>query len=154
MGRHPTGLLVIIFYKTFTATVLTLTAIAILLSLKNFPEMQSWAEDLVLAGRQGIIKWIVEHVVQLSPKTFIFGAVAMLFYAALSGLEAIGLWYEKAWGRWLILISIGISIPVEIYELSKGFSWMKLVVFLLNIGIFAYVLLKFPKYHGEKKTLG
>jgi uncharacterized membrane protein (DUF2068 family) len=151
MGRHPTGLLVIIFYKTFTATVLTITAIAILLSLKNFPEMQSWAEDLVLAGRQGIIKWIVEHVVQLSPKTFVFGAVAMLFYAALSGLEAIGLWYEKAWGRWLILISIGISIPVEIYELSKGFSWMKLVVFLLNIGIFAYVLLKFPKHHGAGK---
>jgi uncharacterized membrane protein (DUF2068 family) len=148
MGRHPTGLLVIIFYKTFTATVLTLTAIAILLSLKNFAELQSWAEDLVLAGRQGIVKWIVEHVVQLRPRTFVFGAVAMLFYAALSGLEAIGLWYEKAWGRWLILISIGISIPVEIYELSKGFSWMKLVVFLLNLGIFAYVLLKFPKHHG------
>jgi uncharacterized membrane protein (DUF2068 family) len=151
MGRHPTGLLVIIFYKTFTATVLTLTAIAILLSLKNFPEMQSWAEDLVLAGRQGIIKWIVEHVVQLSPKTVVFGAVAMLFYAALSGLEAIGLWYEKAWGRWLILISIGISIPVEIYELTKGISWMKLIVFLLNLGIFAYVLLKFPKHHGAGK---
>jgi hypothetical protein len=41
MSRHPTGLLVIIFYKTFTATVLTLTAIAILLSLKNFAELQS-----------------------------------------------------------------------------------------------------------------
>ena len=151
MGRHPTGLLVIIFYKTFTATVLTLTAIAILLSLKNFPEMQAWAEDLFLAGRQGIVKWIVEHVVQVKPKTVLFVSLGMFFYAALSGLEAIGLWYEKAWGRWLILISIGISIPVEIYELSKGFSWMKLVVFLLNIGIFAYVLLKFPKHHGAGK---
>jgi uncharacterized membrane protein (DUF2068 family) len=154
MGRHPTGLLVIIGYKTFTATVLTIAAIAILLSLRNFAELQSWAEDLVLAGRQGIVKWIVEHVVQLRPRTFVFSAVAMLFYAALSALEAVGLWYEKAWGRWLILISIGISIPVEIYELSKGFSWMKLTVFLLNLGIFAYVLLKFPKHHGEKKTLG
>jgi uncharacterized membrane protein (DUF2068 family) len=74
--------------------------------------------------------------------------VAILFYAALSGLEAIGLWYGKAWGRWLILISIGISIPVEIYELSKGISWLKLVVFLLNLVIFAYVLLKFPKRHN------
>jgi uncharacterized membrane protein (DUF2068 family) len=151
MGRHPTGLLIIIFYKTFTATVLTITAIAILLSLKNYAEMQSWAEDLVLAGRQGIVKWLVEHVIQVQPKTVLFVALGMFFYAALSGLEAIGLWYEKAWGRWLILISIGISIPVEIYELSKGFSWMKLVVFLLNLGIFAYVLLKFPKHHGEGK---
>jgi uncharacterized membrane protein (DUF2068 family) len=152
MGRHPKGLLVIIFYKTFTATVLTLGAIAILLSLKNFAELQSWAEDLVLAGRQGIVKWIVEHIVQLRPKTFVFGAVAMLFYAALSGLEAIGLWYEKAWGRWLVLISIGISIPVEIFELTKGFSWMKLVVFLLNLGIFTYLLLQFPNHHGAKKA--
>ena len=110
MGRHPTGLLVIIFYKTFTATVLTLTAIAILLSFKNFPEMQAWAEDLVLAGRQGIVKWIVEHVVQVKPKTVLFVSLGMFFYAALSGLEAIGLWYEKAWGRWLILISIGIPL--------------------------------------------
>jgi uncharacterized membrane protein (DUF2068 family) len=149
MGRHPTGLLVIIGYKTFTATILTLTAIAILLSLKNYAEMQSWAEDLVLAGRQGIVKWLVENVLQVKSKTVVFVALGMFFYAALSALEAVGLWYEKAWGRWLILISIGISIPVEIYELSKGFSWMKLVVFLLNLVIFAYVLLKFPKHHGE-----
>lgn len=149
MGRHPTGLLIIIGYKTFTATVLTLTAIAILFTLKNYPEMQSWAEDLVLAGREGIVKWIVEHVLQVRPKTLVFGAVAMLFYAGLSGLEAIGLWYEKAWGRWLILLSIGISIPLEIYELTKGFSAIKLIVFLLNVGIFAYVLLRFPKHHSH-----
>jgi uncharacterized membrane protein (DUF2068 family) len=151
MGRHPTGLLVIIGYKTFTATILTLTAIAILLSLKNYAEMQSWAEDLVLAGRQGIVKWLVENVLQVKPKTVVFVALGMFFYAALSALEAVGLWYEKAWGRWLILISIGISIPVEIFELSKGFSWMKLVVFLLNLVIFAYVLLKFPNHHGKGK---
>jgi uncharacterized membrane protein (DUF2068 family) len=145
MGRHPTGLLVIIGYKVFTATLLALTAIAILLALKNHDAMQAWTENLVLAGREGVVTWFVENVVQIRRRTLAFGAVAAFFYAGLSGLEAVGLWYEKAWGRWLVLISIGISIPIEIYELSKGFSAPKLVVFLLNVAIFAYVLMRFPK---------
>jgi uncharacterized membrane protein (DUF2068 family) len=146
MGRHPTGLLVIIGYKVFTATVLALTAIAILLTLKNHEAMQSWAGNLVLGGREGVVTWTLEHVIQVRRRTLAFGALAASFYAGLSSLEAIGLWYEKAWGRWLILLSVGISIPVEIYELSRGFSAVKLIVFLLNVGIFAYVLLRFPKH--------
>jgi uncharacterized membrane protein (DUF2068 family) len=145
MGRHPTGLLIIIGYKIFTATLLTITAIAILLTLKNYAEMRDWAEDLVLAGRQGVVKLIIEHVIQVKPKTLAFGVVAAMFYAGLSGLEAVGLWYEKAWGRWLVLISVGISIPLEIFELIQGLSAMKLLVFLLNLVIFAYVLFRFPK---------
>ncbi len=145
MGRHPTGLLVIIGYKVFTATLLALTAIAILLTLKHHEAMQAWTEDLVLAGREGVVTWVIENVIQIRRRTLAFGAVAAFFYAGLSGLEAVGLWYEKAWGRWLVLISIGISIPVEIYELTKGFSAIKLVVFLLNVAIFAYVLMRFPK---------
>jgi uncharacterized membrane protein (DUF2068 family) len=144
MRRHPKGLLVIIGYKTFTATLLGLTAIAILLALKNHEAMKAWTENLVLAGREGVVTWTVENVLQLRRRTLAFGAVAAFFYAGLSGLEAVGLWYEKAWGRWLVLISIGVSIPIEIFELSKGFSAVKLTVFLLNVAIFAYVLLRFP----------
>lgn len=147
MSRHPTGLLVIIGYKIFTATVLALTAIAILLALKNHEAMQAWTENLELAGREGAVTWILEHVIQVRRRTLAFGALAASFYAGLSGLEAIGLWLERAWGRWLILISVGISIPIEIYELSTGFSAIKLIVFMLNVGIFAYVMLRFPKHH-------
>lgn len=145
MSRHPTGLLIIIGYKLFTATLLTLAAIAILLTLKNYAALQDWAETLVLVGHKGAVKWLIEHVIQIKPRTLAFGVAAALFYAGLSALEAAGLWYEKAWGRWLVLISVGVSIPLEIFELTQGFSAAKLVVFVLNIGIFAYVLLRFPK---------
>jgi uncharacterized membrane protein (DUF2068 family) len=34
-------------------------------------------------------------------------------------MEAIGLWYERFWAQWLIIGTVGISIPPELFELWK-----------------------------------
>jgi Predicted membrane protein (DUF2127) len=143
--QRPPALLAIVGYKTISATLFILTAIALGFTVRNYGALQEWAESLALADRHGIVAFGVQNIAQVKPRTLQFSSAIAVIYAGLSITEAVGLWLEKPWGRWLVLIIIGISIPPEIYELHQGFSVVKLMVFLLNIGIFVYLMKRFPK---------
>ncbi|KAM3115056.1 DUF2127 domain-containing protein [Phormidesmis sp. 146-33] len=54
----------------------------------------------------------------------------------MTAIEAVGLWFEKRWAHILVLLLVGISIPLEIYELIQGISPLKLIVFVINIAVF------------------
>jgi len=56
-------------------------------------------------------------------------------YAAVRGVEAYGLWYERRWAEWFALIAGGVYVPVEIYELIRHPSWMKAMVLTTNLMI-------------------
>ena len=62
-------------------------------------------------------------------------------YALMRFVEAYGLWFEKRWAEWFALVSGGVYLPVEIYELAKGFSWLKMGVFAINLVIVGYMML-------------
>jgi uncharacterized membrane protein (DUF2068 family) len=49
------------------------------------------------------------------------------------------LWLGKRWAEWFTVVALGIYIPVELYELSKGFGWVKLGLLVVNLVIVAYV---------------
>src|SRR3989442_1696901 len=65
-------------------------------------------------------------------------ALAMV-YATLRFAEAYGLWFARRWGEWVAALSGGIYVPVEIYELSRGFSVLKLGALILNAVVVAYM---------------
>ncbi len=60
-------------------------------------------------------------------------------YAALRFAEAYGLWFGRRWGEWIAAVSGGVYVPVEIYELSRGASWIKLGALLLNAAVVGYM---------------
>lgn len=68
--------------------------------------------------------------------------------AILTGIEAVGLWYEKAWPTILVLLLVGISIPPEIYELVHGVTVLKLAAFIANLAVLWYLLHHLQK-HGK-----
>jgi uncharacterized membrane protein (DUF2068 family) len=144
MRQRPPALLAIVGYKSVSAMLFILTAIALVFTVKHYGALQDWADDLTLANRHGIVAFGVQNIAQVKPRTLQFSSAIAVIYSGLSIAEAVGLWLEKPWGRWLVLIIIGISIPPEIYELHHGFSVVKLTIFLLNIGIFFYLMQRFP----------
>ena len=60
-------------------------------------------------------------------------------YATLRFIEAYGLWRGRRWAEWLAALSGGIYVPVEIYELMRGVSWIKVAALLLNAAVVAYM---------------
>jgi uncharacterized membrane protein (DUF2068 family) len=82
----------------------------------------------------------LEHVFRLKSSTLYAVAAAAAAYAVLEGVEAVGLWYQKRWAEYLTFVATCVFIPYEVYELAQGFSWFKLVAFLVNVVIAVYLL--------------
>ncbi|HZE61220.1 MAG TPA: DUF2127 domain-containing protein [Burkholderiales bacterium] len=66
-------------------------------------------------------------------------AALALAYSIFRFAEAYGLWFERRWGEWIAALSGGIYVPVEIYELSRGYSTVKLAALVLNTLVVAYM---------------
>jgi uncharacterized membrane protein (DUF2068 family) len=66
-------------------------------------------------------------------------AGAATLYALVRFVEAYGLWFERRWAEWFAMISSGMYIPIEIYELIHRPSWPKAILLTVNVGIVAYM---------------
>ena len=66
-------------------------------------------------------------------------AALAMAYAALRFAEAYGLWHGRRWGEWIAAVSGGIYVPIEVYELARGVSWIKVGALLLNAVVVAYM---------------
>lgn len=62
-------------------------------------------------------------------------------YAALEGVEAVGLWLGRRWAEYLTLIATVVFVPYEIYELTKSITWLKVLALIINLAIVVYLLL-------------
>jgi len=66
-----------------------------------------------------------------------------LVFAVLAGVEAtemVGLWRARRWAEYLTFIVTSAFLPFEIYELSLQISVFKVVAFVINLAIVAYLL--------------
>ncbi|MDB6093093.1 MAG: putative rane protein [Verrucomicrobia bacterium] len=56
-------------------------------------------------------------------------------YAAFRITEAYGLWKARTWAEWLAVISGAIYLPVEIYEVSERFTWVRITALISNLAV-------------------
>jgi uncharacterized membrane protein (DUF2068 family) len=75
--------------------------------------------------------------VQDSRLTFL--AAAAMAYALMRFVEAYGLWRNRRWAEWFAVATGGIYMLVEVYELTKGVSGLKIAVFAINTAIVVYI---------------
>jgi uncharacterized membrane protein (DUF2068 family) len=68
--------------------------------------------------------------------------LALVAYAALEGIEAIGLWFARRWAEYLTFVATTILLPLEIYEIIHGGTVLKVIGFLINLAVVVYLLLK------------
>ena len=93
---------------------MTVTSSALLFALKNHHPLEAFSESLFLETKLNIVKILLAKILVIKPHTLLFSGVATGLYAILTVLEAVGLWYEKAWTTLLFLLLVGIIIPPEI----------------------------------------
>lgn len=145
-NKRPFGLVAIVVYKAFVALLLAITAIILLLALKNYQNLVAFSESYVLEGKLAIIELLLDKVINVKRQTLGLSGIAAGVYAVVTAIEAVGLWYQKAWAEILVIGLVGISIPPEIFELSRGITLLKLLVFLVNIAVLWYLLKLFLKH--------
>lgn len=82
----------------------------------------------------------IDRLFQLTTdRLHLFAAVA-LAYAFVEGLEAVGLWLGQRWAEYLTLLVTASLLPLEIYELSTHPTPFKVLAFIINVAVVAYLL--------------
>ena len=66
-------------------------------------------------------------------------AFSALLYSAVRLVEAVGLWLQRQWAEWFGLLTGGLYIPVELFEISRRITWPKVAVLLVNTGVVGYL---------------
>ena len=61
-------------------------------------------------------------LLHVQTSTWIVIFVALFLYGVLICVEGVGLWFDVLWAEKLTVISTSAFIPLEIYELAKGFA--------------------------------
>jgi uncharacterized membrane protein (DUF2068 family) len=64
----------------------------------------------------------------------------VIAYGVLEATEMVGLWFAKRWAEYLTFVATVVLIPFEVYELASSVSTLKLVTFVINVAIAAYLL--------------
>ncbi len=67
-------------------------------------------------------------------------AIAALLYSTMRFIEAYGLWRMRVWAEWFAIVSGGVYLPLELYELVHRATVVKAVVFVVNGVIVAYLV--------------
>jgi uncharacterized membrane protein (DUF2068 family) len=75
-----------------------------------------------------------------SDRLHLFGTVALV-YAAIEGIEAVGLWYQRRWAEYLTFIVTTSLLPLEVYEIVNRLSPFKVLAFVINVAVVVYLLL-------------
>jgi uncharacterized membrane protein (DUF2068 family) len=64
----------------------------------------------------------------------------LLIYAAVEGVEMVGLWQGRRWAEYLTFLVTTSLLPLEIYELASRATVFKAMAFVINVIVVVYLL--------------
>ena len=102
--------------------------------------LEHWAEALRLDPGSHFLNEVLARAARVSPGQVKQLGVGSFLYAGLFLAEGTGLWLRKRWGEWLTIIITGSLVPVEIFEIHRHPSAIKVLVLVINIAVVAYLL--------------
>jgi uncharacterized membrane protein (DUF2068 family) len=89
-------------------------------------------------------------VANLPSKDFKDLGIGSFVYAALFLTEGTGLWLKKRWAEWFTAGITGSLVPLEIWEISRHPTVLKVIVLLLNIAIVVYLVARIRGDHTSQ----
>lgn len=141
------GLQVVAAFEAFKGLLVLLTGVAVFSLMHQ--DIQVVAEQLVghmhLNPAKHIPKIFIEVSGNLANQRLLFLALFACLYSSMRFVEAYGLWFQKRWSEWFALVSGSIYLPIELYELTKGFTWIKIGFVSINLIVVMYMAFMLKK---------
>jgi uncharacterized membrane protein (DUF2068 family) len=66
-------------------------------------------------------------------------ALSAVGYSVIRFIEAYGLWLQRPWAEWFGLLTGGIYVPIELFELIQKITWPRVTLLSVNAAIVAYL---------------
>ena len=142
MPRHSRDLLIrlIALFKLVKALLLIAVGVGALSLRHHDGALAGWVHALVFDPHGKLFHEAVEKISGLDTRQLAGIAVGSMVYAAVFLVEGVGLMLRRGWAEVLTTVITISFLPLEIYELLKHESWMKICVILINALIVVYLV--------------
>ena len=141
-SKSPVTLLLIGLFKLFKAILLVFVGVGAhhYLHRDLASSVGHWVNVLRVDPDNRYIHGLLTHIFAITPKQLRELSIGTFVYAALLGTEGIGLLMRKHWAEYFTVISTALLIPLEIYELAKRLTAIKVGVLAINVAIVWYLV--------------
>jgi uncharacterized membrane protein (DUF2068 family) len=99
-----------------------------------------WVDILRVDPDNRFIHRLLVRVMGVNPRQLREISAGTFFYSGILLTEGIGLLMRKRWAEYFTVISTGVFIPLEVYEIFHHFRWVKVGVLLVNVAIVWYLV--------------
>ncbi len=141
---------IIAVLKFLKGLVLLIVGIKLLTLLNK--DVAEWAMDFV--NRHGIdaenrfVHGVLEKLAGVNRNQLMAMSGGAFLYSGLQLTEGIGLWMEKRWAEYLTVVATSLFVPLEIYEIYEKFTWVRVVILIVNLFVVWYLV---TRLKDEKK---
>jgi uncharacterized membrane protein (DUF2068 family) len=101
-----------------------------------------WVQVLRVDPDNRYIHGMLVRIFRVTPKQLRELSVGTFIYAGLFLTEGFGLLLRKHWAEYFTIITTGLFIPLEIYEVARHFTVTKVVVTAINVLIVWYLVVR------------
>lgn len=141
--RHRTGLLLIAAYKFLGALLLFAVGFGALKLVHKDIDDVVWHTLIEVLHRNPesrLVNFIFDKAELLNDPLLKRIGFAAFCYSGLGILEGIGLYLEKVWGEFLTVAITASFLPLEIHEVIRRLTWVRVGFLVINIAVVLYLL--------------
>jgi uncharacterized membrane protein (DUF2068 family) len=104
------------------------------------PPLKTLLRDLGFSVQHSKILGLLNKAFTTDPRILTYLALGCAAYAVIEVIEGVGLWLLKRWGEYFAMIATSVGLPFEIWDLSHKITWLRVVAFLINLGLVVYLV--------------
>ncbi|PYI47596.1 MAG: DUF2127 domain-containing protein [Verrucomicrobia bacterium] len=141
-SRGDGPLLAIAVFKFIKGAVLLALVFGVLSFVhKNVAsEVEHWLDQLRIDSDNQFIGTLLSKLQLVHTKELRQLSALGAAYAALFLTEGTGLLFRKRWAEWLTIVATSSLMPIELYELVKQFTAVRLLALLVNAAVVLYLI--------------
>ena len=155
--RRPSidpGLEAIALFKLVKGALLLIvgTGAAKLVHVDVYAMALQWVEVLHVDADNRYIHWLLGKLMFVDERTLRHLSGGTFIYAAVVITAGIGLLRQKLWAEYLTVIATAALIPLEVYELVKRFTTLRVGVIAINLAVVGYLIYLLRRTSGHETT--
>jgi uncharacterized membrane protein (DUF2068 family) len=129
-------------FKLLKASLLIVVGAGILRLIHNdlATELDHWIARLGLDPGNRYVDHLLSKADSISPHQVRDLGLGSLVYAALFMTEGIGLWLLQRWAEWFTVVITASLLPIEVYEIHRHPTAVKILVLIVNVAVVVYLL--------------
>ena len=146
------GILLIGVFKLLKGVLLVVVGVGALKLLHKdvAATVAHWVEIVRVDPDNRLIYRLLEKALSVNTKQLKELSAGTFFYASLLLTEGVGLLLRKHWAEYFTVITTTALIPLEVYELARRFTTVRVCVLAVNVAIVWYLIQRLRSGHRAR----